>query len=124
MHAYYAPARMAISEYRNEGNQGVMSLTDFERETVVNLNDGDDIARVYTAQRKVITRLKNNPAAALVEEGTFEGTAWARFTIPAEFVSFRSVRVRRELTAEQRQALSDAMRDRRAQGRPDMAETA
>lgn len=101
-----------------------MSLTECERETVIGWSDGEELARIFTAQRKVITRLKNNPAAELIEEGMHEGSAWARFTIPAELVSFRSGRVRRELTEEQRQALSDAMRERQAQRRPDVAETA
>jgi hypothetical protein len=87
-----------------------MSLTDYERETIVNMNDGESTARIYTAQRRLITRLKNNPAAVLVDEGTHEGSAWARFTIPAELVSFRSVRIKRELTDEQRQAAAERLR--------------
>jgi len=101
-----------------------MSLTDYERETIINMNDGEAIARIFTAQRRLITRLKNNPAAVLVDEGSHEGSAWARFTIPAELVSFRSVRIKRELTDEQRRALSEAMRERRAQERQGVAETA
>lgn len=101
-----------------------MSLTDYERETIISMNDGDAVASVWTAQRKLITRLRNNPAAVLVGEGTHDGSAWARFTIPAELVSFRSVRVRRELSDEQRQALSEAMRERRSRERQDDAETA
>jgi hypothetical protein len=101
-----------------------MSLTDYERETIVSMNDGSDTASVWTAQRKLITRLRNNPAAVLVDEGTHDGSAWARFTIPAGLVSFRSTRVKRELTDEQRRALSDAMRDRRAQQTAEAAETA
>jgi hypothetical protein len=100
-----------------------MSLTDVERETIVSMNDGDSVAYVYTAQRRMITKLKNNPAAVLVEEGTHDGSVWARFTIPAELVSFRSVRVRRELTDEQRLALSEVMRERRAQQRQPVTET-
>lgn len=40
-----------------------MSFTEFEREAIISFNDGDPVAYVYTAQRPVITRLKNNPAA-------------------------------------------------------------
>jgi hypothetical protein len=87
-----------------------MSLTEYERETIINMNDGEEVAHVYTAQRKLITRLKNNPAAVLTGEGTHEGSAWARFTIPAELVSFRSVRVRRELTEEQRRECAARLR--------------
>lgn len=101
-----------------------MSLTDSERETIINMNDGEETAYIYSAQRKVITRLKNNPAAVLVEEGTHDGSAWARFTLPAALMSFRSTTVRRELSPERRQALSDAMRDRRARPAPGIAGTA
>lgn len=91
-----------------------MSLTGYERETIIGMNDDDGQALIWTAQRKVITRLKNNPAAELIEEGTHDGSAWARFTIPAELVSFRSGKVRRELTAEQRQAAAERLRHARA----------
>lgn len=87
-----------------------MSLTEYERETIINMNDGEEVAHIYTAQRKLITRLKNNPAAVLVGEGTHDGSAWARFTIPAELVSFRSVRVRLELTDEQRRERAERLR--------------
>lgn len=84
-----------------------MALTRDERETIVNMNDGEDIAYIYTAQRRIITRLKKNPSATLVEEGTFEGSVWARFTMPARLVSFRAgVR----LTEEQRQARAANLR--------------
>lgn len=96
-----------------------MSLSEYERETIVSMNDGDEVAHVYTAQRKLITRLKNNPAALLVEEGTHDGSAWARFTIPAGLVSFRSVRVRRELTGEQRAEMAERLRRGRESARQD-----
>ncbi len=67
-----------------------MALTAYERETIVSMCDGDDLANVYTAQRTVITKLKKNPAARLLEEGRFEGSAWARFEIPKGLVSFRT----------------------------------
>lgn len=78
-----------------------MSLTPGERETVINYNDGEDIAYIYTAQRKVITRLRRNVAAELVEEGEFEGSVWARFRLPARLVSFRAPRI---MSEEQRAA--------------------
>lgn len=93
-----------------------MSLTEFERETIINMNDGEEVAYIYSAQRKVITRLKNNPAAVLVEEGTHDGSVWARFTLPAELVSFRSVRVRLELTDEQRRERGERLRRAGAAG--------
>jgi hypothetical protein len=67
-----------------------MSLDAFERETVITFNDAEDAAQVHTHQRTVITKLKKNSAARLIEEGVFETTAWARFEIPKTMVSFRS----------------------------------
>ena len=86
-----------------------MSLTAAERETIVNFNDGEETAYVYTAQRRIITKLRRNAAAVLVEEGHFEGTAWARFELSAALISFRSVRVKRELSDEQRAELRERM---------------
>jgi hypothetical protein len=72
------------------------SLTALERETVVTMNDEESFARVWTAQRRQITRLKRNPAATLIEEGRHGGSAWAIFEVPAElFAGFRSRRLRR-----------------------------
>ncbi len=101
-----------------------MSLTDHERETVVSMSDGDGLAHVYTAQRRMITRLKNNPAAVLAGEGSHDGSPWARFTIPAELVSFRSARPRREMTDDQRQAAAERLRRGREAVRHDGTATA
>jgi len=89
-------------------------LTAYERETVVTLNDADEYATVWTAQRRRITALKKNPAAELLDEGFHGKSAWAQFRIPARLVSFRSTRVKRELTPEQRAAAADRLRRARA----------
>jgi hypothetical protein len=87
-----------------------MSLTAAERETIITLNDEDATASIWTAQRPVITKLKKNPAASLIEEGKHDGSAWAKFEMPAELISFRSTRVKRELTSEQRAALAERLK--------------
>ncbi len=74
-----------------------MSLTAPERETVITFSDDDDTARVHTHQRKIITKLKNNPAAEQIEDISFDGTAGAVFELPADLVSFRSKK--RELSS-------------------------
>jgi hypothetical protein len=79
-----------------------VSLTAPERETVITFSDDSEIATVQTHQRPIITKLCNNPAAAEVEDLTFDGTAGAVFEIPADLISFRSSR--RKLTAEQARA--------------------
>ena len=44
-----------------------MSLTAPERETVITFSDEDGIAQVHTHQRRLITKLRNNPAATEVD---------------------------------------------------------
>lgn len=65
-----------------------MSLTAPERETVITFSDEDDTATVHTHQRRIITKLKNNPAAELIEDISFDGTAGAVFELPAWAISF------------------------------------
>ena len=90
-----------------------MSLTAPERETVITFSDEDDTATIHTHQRRIITKLRNNPAATEVEDLTFEGTAGAVFEIPADLISFRSGR--RKLSVEQaRAAAANFDRTRRA----------
>jgi hypothetical protein len=69
-----------------------MSLTAPERETIITLNDEDETADIWTAQRPWITRLKKNPSATLLEEGVHDGSVWARFEVPKELVGVRSKR--------------------------------
>ena len=79
-----------------------MSLTAPERETVITFSDEDGTASVHTHQRRIITKLKNNPAAEQIEDISFDGTAGAVFELPADLISFRSRR--RKLNPEQAQA--------------------
>jgi hypothetical protein len=67
-----------------------MGLTAAERETVITGSDADESVTIWTAQRPIITKLKANPAAELLEEGRHEGSSWARFRMPAGLISFRS----------------------------------
>ena len=80
-----------------------MSLTAPERETVITFSDEDEMATVHTHQRRIITKLKNNPAAELIEDIAFDGTAGAVFEQPADLISFRSKkRQGRELSTVER----------------------
>jgi hypothetical protein len=87
-----------------------MSLSALERETVVTLNDAEDFAEIYTAQRPWITKLKKNTAAELIEEGRHDGSVWAKFRVPKELISVRSKKVKRELSAARRAELAKRMR--------------
>ena len=85
-----------------------LSLTAAERETVITFSDEDDTATVHTHQRRIITKLRNNPAAELVEDITYDGTAGAVFEIPADLISFRSGR--RKLSPVQARAAAANLR--------------
>lgn len=83
-------------------------LTAPERETVITTSDDDDTLDIWTAQRPVITKLRRNPAATLVSEGSHGSAAWARFTLPADLLTFRSGK--RSKSDEQRAAAAERMR--------------
>jgi hypothetical protein len=57
----FAPTRGAVPNV----------LTAPERETVITFSDEDDTATVHTHERRIITKLKNNPAAELIEDISF-----------------------------------------------------
>lgn len=61
-----------------------MSLTAHERETTINLSDGDDVVRIWTAQLPVIRRFRANQHATEIKTGFHEGSEWSEFTIPAD----------------------------------------
>jgi hypothetical protein len=85
-----------------------VGLNPYERETVISFTDAEPLASVYTSQRRVITKLKKNPAARLVEEQVFEGSPQAWFEIPKQFIAFRSKA--RSLGAEEGQRRAARLR--------------
>ena len=73
----------------------ISNLAPEERETIIRFDDTSDLAFVYTAQKRLITKLKCNPAATLIDEyypGGRKSPLYANFTIPKALVSFRSKR--------------------------------
>jgi hypothetical protein len=91
-----------------------MSLTAPERETVITFSDADDMATVHTHQRRIITKLKNNPAAELIEDISFDVTPGAVFELPAHRISFRGPKRQREATPAQLANLAKARESRQA----------
>jgi hypothetical protein len=87
-----------------------VSLTAAERETIITFNDEDYHAEIWTAQRPIITKLKKNPAATLIAEGKYDGSAWAQFRLPAALLSFRTKRVVLEMTDEEREERASRLR--------------
>lgn len=55
-----------------------------ERETVVNASDGDEVVRIWTAQRRFITRLRKHPRVSQIRTGFVGETEWAEFTVPSD----------------------------------------
>lgn len=92
-----------------------MSLDPQERETTVVINDADRIARIWTARRADITKLRRNPRATEVSCGTHEGTPWASFEIPARCWNPASgiKRASKPMTPEQREQAAARLREAR-----------
>lgn len=83
-----------------------MSLTADERETTVVTSDSETVVRIWTAQRKFITRLRKHTTATEIESGEHDGTEWASFTIPADkWNPVSGIKRERNLTDEQREEL-------------------
>lgn len=65
------------------------SLTAIERETIITMNDEESHISIHTAQKPMITSLKKNPAAELIDEGKWGSTAWANFKVPTGLITIR-----------------------------------
>ena len=87
-----------------------MSLTAPERETVINWSDDQSTATIWTAQRRIITKLKRNPAARLLDEGSHGLSAWALFEFPADLLTFRTPRKAQTLSDEERAKRAERLR--------------
>lgn len=59
-----------------------MSLIADERETVVTVNDGEDVVRLWTAQRPVIRRVQSDSRWTIVETGEYDGSPYISATCP------------------------------------------
>ena len=64
-----------------------------ERETLIQLDDDSDLARIWTAQRPVITKLRKHPGFTEVASGSYGTSPWAEFTAPADRFTFSLKRV-------------------------------
>lgn len=87
-------------------------MNPFERETVVNASDGDDLTRITTGQRRFITRLRKHPSFTEVRTWHEGSTEWAEFTIPASAWNPASGAKRKgsTMSEEQRQAAAERFR--------------
>lgn len=96
-------------------------LSASERETIVNADDDSDVVRIWTAQTRVITRLRRDNVFTEVASGFHGSTPWAEFTVPADRWSPAGVKRTRQPSAAQlanlgagRSALSEVSESRKA----------
>jgi hypothetical protein len=88
--------------------QKKFSLSAEERETIIRFDDNSNECDVYTCSRPVMTKLdrlcKDNPKNyKLVKQDAYS----KEYKTSKRFISFRSGAVKRELTDDERQALSE-----------------
>ena len=92
-----------------------MGLSIEEQETHINFMRGDDRASIYTSDTTMITRFNKLVEIAGAEwklerverlNGSIIGCA---YSCPVSFISYRSKRIKRELTEEQRQMIADRL---------------
>lgn len=89
----------------------VSNLTGPERETIANTDDDAEVVRIWTAQRRHITRLRNHRAFTEVESGYHGTTEWAAFTIPADqWNPATGAKRQSSMSGEQRAAAADRLR--------------
>lgn len=61
-----------------------MTVTAAERETVINLNDADNLVHVWTMQAKHIRAFRKRAFVTETRSGFHDGSEWAEFTVPAD----------------------------------------
>jgi|GEM_PF-6556326 len=87
-----------------------MSRTAEERETCLHCDDATNTWTIYTAQQKVITKLKRAGFEPYkIQE---DGAHWYK-DIPFERISFRSESKGRNMSEEQRRAAAERLRKAR-----------
>ena len=93
-----------------------MGLSIEEQETHINFMRGDDRATIYTSDTTMMTKFNKLVEIAGAEwklekverlNGSIIGCT---YSCPVPFISYRSKRIKRELTAEQRQEIANRFR--------------
>src|SRR5215813_12196413 len=77
-----------------------------ERETVINFNEEEDVAWIWTASEVVYRRLLKRLGGAYLTE---DGERHAEFKFPAEFLQLPRAKAKRVLTPEQRAQLASRL---------------
>jgi hypothetical protein len=84
-----------------------------DRETNIQWHHDEDIAHVYTCDERMITRLRKNPVAKLVQVHKDQGGAITglEFDVPVWTVSIRTTRRTPTLTEAQRESARRRLAD-------------
>src|SRR5262245_60054091 len=77
-----------------------------ERETVINFNEEDENATIWTASDPIYRRLLKRLGRAYLTE---DGQRHAVFTFPVKFIDLPRIKVKRVLTPEQKAEASARM---------------
>lgn len=80
-----------------------------ERETVVTTTDAEETVRIWTMQRKHITKLSRHPSATLVASGEYDGSPWAEYSVPAKDWS-PVTGIKRRMSEKQKEAAAQRLR--------------
>ena len=89
----------------------------FERETIINFNDKEDTASIWTASETVYRRLLKRLGRAYLKE---DSERHAVFKFPREFLQLPRARVKKILAPEQRAQLANRIAARpEKQGAPE-----
>ena len=97
-----------------------MSIPTYEQETVIRYGRGEDFVTVHTTDSTTMTkldRLAENPDSdwSLSETWTQDGEVVEKmYKAPKALISFRTSRVTRQLTEEQRQAAAERLKSARS----------
>ncbi len=66
-----------------------MTLSSFERETIINWNSGEDTASLYTAEPKVWARIERLPGFRLIRTNQMDGKAVSKeFEFSRAYIRF------------------------------------
>ena len=87
-----------------------------KRETTIAYADGDEVIQIFSCIRRDITAMSKKEQFVEIERGFYPGKVlWAKFEILREdFDLARGAKTKRNLSDEQRQALSDRLKAARA----------
>ena len=111
------PKSQVVEIQEVEEKSGSYSLTEYERETIVSMNDEDNKWWIYTSQQPMIRRLLKNPLFELVDK-QFNKNYYCHPSpiaiegyLPKKAITIRTKRkAKRQLTAEQRAEIGERLK--------------